>query len=192
MWLPYLPTLPDTTTNLPVSCTGHQISRIKSSYELFCALIWNVSHFLPKFEFSLIQRWVSGAFSVVFHHWLRLFRHYNHKSYLWWSVPLVTLHIMSPEADRWLDRILLIGWVVNRWHSKGEGVLQKKESPDFRIPEVCISGLCTTTNANNLDHCCSSLNNKYFSQITSIYLFFSLQHYLLPFQPLTNNDTLYK
>ena len=70
--------------------------------------------------------------------------------------------------------------------------MQKKESPDFRIPEVCISGLCTTTNANNLDHCCSSLNNKYFSQITRIYLFFSLQHYLLPFQPLTNNDTIYK
>ena len=162
MWLPYLPTLPDTTTNLPVSCTGHQISGIKSSYEPFCAFIWNVSHFLPKLEFSLIQRRVSGAFSVVFHHWLRLFRHYNHKSYLWWSVPHVSLHIMSPEADRWLDRILLIGWGVNRWHSKGEGVLQKKESPDFRIPEVCISGLCTTTNANNLDHYCSSLNNKYF------------------------------
>ena len=179
MWFPYLPTLPYTTTNLPVSCTGHQISRIKSSYE-------------PKFEFSLIQRWVSGAFSVVFHHWLRLFRHYNHKSYLWWSLPHVSLHIMSPEADRWLDRILLIGWGVNRWHSKGEGIQQKKESPEFRIPEVWISGLCTTTNANNLDHCCSSLNNKYFSQITSIYLFFSLQRYLLPFQPLTNNDTIYK
>ena len=36
--------------NLPVSRIGHQISRIKSSYELFCALIWNLSHFLPTFS----------------------------------------------------------------------------------------------------------------------------------------------
>ena len=70
--------------------------------------------------------------------------------------------------------------------------MQKKESPDFRILEVGISGLCTTTTANNLAHCCSSLNNNYLSPITSIYLLFSLQHYLLPFHPLTTNYTLYK
>ena len=68
--------------------------------------------------------------------------------------------------------------------------MQKKESPDFRLEESGISGLCTTTTANNLDHCCSSLNNKYSSPITGIYLLFSLQHYLLSFHPLTNNDTL--
>ena len=50
--------------------------------------------------------------------------------------------------------------------------MQKKESPDFRILEVGISGLCTTTTANNLAHCSSSLTNKYLSPITSIYLFF--------------------
>ena len=60
---------PGYDNNLPVSRTGHQISRIKSSYELFCALIWNLSHFLPKFEFSMIQSSVSGVFSHVFHHW---------------------------------------------------------------------------------------------------------------------------
>ena len=31
----------------------------------------------------------------------------------------------------------------------GRGML-KKESPDFRFPEVGISGLCTTTSANTL------------------------------------------
>jgi len=90
---------PGYDNNLPFSCTGHQISRIKSSYELFCIKIWNLSHFLPKFEFSLIQNSVSGSFSHVFHHWQelfrQLFRHYNHKSELWWSVPHVRLHIMS-------------------------------------------------------------------------------------------------
>ena len=55
-------------TNLPVSHTGNRISQIKSSYELFFALIWNLSHFHPKFEFSLIHSLVSGAFFHVFHH----------------------------------------------------------------------------------------------------------------------------
>ena len=32
-------------TNLPVSRTGHHISRIKSSFELLCALVWDVAHF---------------------------------------------------------------------------------------------------------------------------------------------------
>ena len=67
-------------SNLPVSHTAHQICQIKSSYELFCTLIWNLSHFLPKFEFSLIQSSVSGAFSHLFHHSQRLFCHYDHKS----------------------------------------------------------------------------------------------------------------
>ena len=35
--------------NLPVSRMGHKISRIKSSYELFYVLIWNLSHFLHVF-----------------------------------------------------------------------------------------------------------------------------------------------
>ena len=41
---------PGYDNNLPVSRIGHQISRIKSSYELFFALIWNLSHFLPTFS----------------------------------------------------------------------------------------------------------------------------------------------
>ena len=82
-------------TNLLVSHTGHQISQIKLSYELFCALIWNLSHFLQKFEFFLIHSLVSGAFLHVFYHWQRWIHHYNHKSELWWFVPRVRLHVMS-------------------------------------------------------------------------------------------------
>ena len=33
---------------------------------------------------------------------------------------------------------------------EGGGVMQKKESQDFRFPELGISGLCTTTTANTL------------------------------------------
>ena len=36
---------PEYDTNLPVSRTGRFISRIKSSFELFCALVWNLAHF---------------------------------------------------------------------------------------------------------------------------------------------------
>ena len=85
---------PGYDNNLPVSHTGHQISGIKSSYEPFCALIWNLSHFLPKFKFSLIHSLVSVAFSPVFHHWEILFHHYTHKL-IGQAVPHVRLHIIS-------------------------------------------------------------------------------------------------
>ena len=39
-----------------------------------------------------------------------------------------------------MDRIVLIGG-----GGGGGEVMQKKQSPDFRFPEVSISGLCTTT-----------------------------------------------
>ena len=80
---------PGYVTNLPVSHMGHQISRIKLSYELFCVLILNLSHFLPKFEFSLILSSFSGAFLYIISD-----KDY-HKSKLWWSVPHVRLHIRS-------------------------------------------------------------------------------------------------
>ena len=40
-------------TNLPVSRTGHQISRIKSSYKLFCAVIYNLPKFFQNSNFLL-------------------------------------------------------------------------------------------------------------------------------------------
>ena len=60
---------PGYDNNLLPSYMGQQISQIKSSYELSFALIWNLSHFLPKFDFSLIsQSSFTGAFSPhVFH-----------------------------------------------------------------------------------------------------------------------------
>ena len=59
----------------------------------------------------------------------------------------------------------------------------------------CQLWLCTTTSANTLI-AVVHLTIYTFSPITSIYLLFSMHHYLLPFHPLTNNreftnDTLH-
>ena len=68
-------------TNLPVSHMGHHISQIKSSFELFCALVWNVAHFLLKTWIFHIHSTVSGAFLQLFYsHWQRLFL-----ASKWWS-----------------------------------------------------------------------------------------------------------
>ena len=45
---------------------GSKISWIKSSYELFCALIWNFSHFLPKFNFLWFKVRFLGNFRTYF------------------------------------------------------------------------------------------------------------------------------
>ena len=52
----------DYYTNLQVSRTGHHISRINSSFELFCALVWDVTHFQLKAWMFGIRSTVSGAF----------------------------------------------------------------------------------------------------------------------------------
>ena len=97
----YMPTLPD---HLGVSRIWHQSPGLlyrspnfPDKIELWAFLCFNlkISHFLPKFKFSLIHSSVSGAFLHVFNDWERLFHQYNHKSELWWSVPRVRLHIMS-------------------------------------------------------------------------------------------------
>ena len=43
---------PRYSTSPPVSRIGHRISCIKSTFELFCALVWNLAHFPPKLETS--------------------------------------------------------------------------------------------------------------------------------------------
>ena len=53
---------PGYDTNLPVSRTGRFISRIKSSFELFCVLVWNLAHFQFKTGIFLIRNTVSEAF----------------------------------------------------------------------------------------------------------------------------------
>ena len=67
---------PGYDTSLLVSHTGQQISQKETSCEIFCALIWNLSHFLPNVEFSLIHSSVSRAYFNlhIFYHWQRLFR----------------------------------------------------------------------------------------------------------------------
>ena len=59
--------------DLPLSRTGHQISRIKSSFELFYALVQDLAQFKLKTSIFLIRSTVSGAFLDVFSHSQRLF-----------------------------------------------------------------------------------------------------------------------
>ena len=58
--------------DLPLSRTGHQISRIKSSFELFCALVRDLAQVKLKTSIFLIRSTVSGAFLNVFSHSQRL------------------------------------------------------------------------------------------------------------------------
>ena len=58
---------------------------------------------------------------------------------------------------------------VNRWYS--EGVMQKKEFPNFRIPEVGIFGLCTITSANTLIPVVH-LTIKFFRQLPAFTCYF--------------------
>ena len=55
---------PGYDSNLPVSHMGRFISRIKSSFELFCAIVWNLAHFELKTWIFLIRNCstVSEAF----------------------------------------------------------------------------------------------------------------------------------
>ena len=52
-------------TDLPLSSTGHHISQIKSSSELFCALVWDLARFYLKTWIFLIRNTVSRAFLHV-------------------------------------------------------------------------------------------------------------------------------
>ena len=53
-------------TDLPLSCTGHHISRIKSSFELFLCLGLNFSAFLAQnVNFSYLQYGFCGIFARI-------------------------------------------------------------------------------------------------------------------------------
>ena len=131
VWLSYMPTLPDTTTIS--SRTGHQISRIKLRYELFCAL----------FGIYLILSQNSNFLWFKVRH-LGHFRTYfiTDKDYfpttiiikLWWFCTSCTTSYNVLSRLGTGSSCAYLG-----------GVLQKKESPVFRAPEVGISELCTTT-----------------------------------------------
>ena len=52
--------------DLPLSHTGHQIARIKETFELFCALVWNLAHFpLKIWTFLLIVRFLVLFFARI-------------------------------------------------------------------------------------------------------------------------------
>ena len=56
-------------TDLPLFCMGHQISPIKWTFELFCALVWNLTHFFSQNLNFFIHNMVSGTFLHIFSLW---------------------------------------------------------------------------------------------------------------------------
>ena len=88
-----MPTLSDTTTIS--SCTGEQISRIKSSYEIFCALIWNYPIFAKNSNFLSVKVWFLGHFCMYFISDKDYFPITIINANCDGSVPHVRLHIMS-------------------------------------------------------------------------------------------------
>ena len=94
---------PTYDTNLPVSRTGHHISRIKSSLEFFCALVWDLAHFSSKLEFFLFVVRFLGHFCTYL---------VTDKDYFWhqrWSRILMvctsreTSH-NHPWVSEWVSR----------------------------------------------------------------------------------------
>ena len=89
-----------------VSRTGHHISRIKSSFELFCASVRDLAHLSSNLTiFLFVVRFLGHFFSCLV----------TDKDYFW--------HQMTKFIE-----FLEVGWIV-----------KKRESPDFRSPEVGIS-----------------------------------------------------
>ena len=80
--------------SLLVSSMGHQISQVKLSYKIFCALIWNLSIFSPNLNFL----WFIVQFLEHFCTYFITDKDYfaiftiTCKSKLWWSVTDVRLH----------------------------------------------------------------------------------------------------
>ena len=123
---------PGYDTDLPLSRTGHHISRIKSSFKLFCALVWDLAHFWLKTWIFLIRSTVSGAFSLVFSHWQRLFL----VSKRWLRI-LIVWHSCKTSYNV----LSHSHWRLGQFCRLGGRVVKKRESPDFRSPEVGISGI---------------------------------------------------
>ena len=71
---------PRYSTSPSVSRIGHRISCIKSTFELSCALVWNLAHFPPKLETFFdslghplfFLRLPSNAFPVILGRLVRL------------------------------------------------------------------------------------------------------------------------
>ena len=117
-------------TNLSLSRTGYQISRIKSSYKLFCALIYNLPNFFQNSNFL--------PFLVRF---LRHFCTYFNTDNDYYAVTIIkanfdgsgktSYNVLSHSHRDWIElclsevRVGGRGLVVDiRW---GGGVMQKRE-----------------------------------------------------------------
>lgn len=72
----------------PTLLTGHQISQIKSTFELSCALVWNSAQNWPIV-------WFLGYFCAIFYQWQILFGHYNQEWILVGSNNHVRVNILS-------------------------------------------------------------------------------------------------
>ena len=85
--------------------------------------VWDLAHFLLKTWIFLIRSTVSGAFLHVFSHWQRLFL----ASKRWFRILIVCTSCKTLGAG-------------SIFRGGGE-IVKKRQSPDFRSPEVGISDI---------------------------------------------------
>ena len=122
----------------PALPCGSPYLRDKSSFDLFCALVWDLTHFKLKTSIFLIRSAVSGAFLHVFSHWQRLFL----GSKRWLRNLIVctsckTSYICPKSFPLGSGSICRVG---RGGPLKFRGVVKKRGSPDFRSLEFGISG----------------------------------------------------
>ena len=96
-------------TNLPVSRTGHHISRIKSSLEFFCALVWDLAHFSSKLEFFLFVVRFLGHFCTYLVTDKDYFWHQRSSRILMVCTSRETSHNVT-ESHNFLMWLLIITW----------------------------------------------------------------------------------
>ena len=114
---------PSFSSNIPVSRLEHQISRIKWTFEHFCALVWNLVHFFTKFKLFVFIVQFLGHFCACL---------VNDKD--WFVIAMVWFHVLHV-----LRQFVGVGrgcWCCRHSGVGGGGVVQNRESPDFRSPEV--------------------------------------------------------
>ena len=143
-----MPTLPDYLgvsrirhQSIPVSRTGHHISRIKSSFELFCALVWDLAHVSSKLEFFLFVVRFLGHFCSCL---------VTDKDYFWHQMKRWSRILIVCTSCKTLYNVLSHCHICRGCGRGGGGgsslnfrggVVKKRESPDFRSPEVGVSAI---------------------------------------------------
>ena len=128
------PALPLWYINLPLFTSTINIEYLVEKQ----SRLSDLAHFWFKTWIFLIRSTVSGAFLHVFSHWQRLFL----ASKWWFRILIVctsckTSYNVLSHSYCGLGQFLWGGG--GRWNS-GAGGWKKRQSPDFRSPEVGISG----------------------------------------------------